>query len=259
VARCAQSNPCSNGGENIATSNFCGCVCINGFTGDQCTEPATSACVTFNTKGIRNATIGSALPRLLKKADSSYGIALDTGLLMGMFSKGNISCAAMNALVNIAGGTGLKARKRWVVEIGMRVRKRGIGAGLQLRQRQVPDASASTSAATTPTPTPTTPASVTAASSALTVTSPTPTPSGTPRSVELDQDALDFARVAVLFIAQNKGLDTADQARRDLDATFRSGVDFGNVTSGNAVFVLDDRRVVLDGNSTGGVGKGKSG
>ncbi|KAI5812833.1 hypothetical protein BZA77DRAFT_133461 [Pyronema omphalodes] len=270
MTKCRKSNPCSNGGENIATTNFCGCVCINGFTGDQCTVPATNACVAFNTKDRENITIGSALPRLLEMAEGSYGIQLDVGLLMAVFSRGNVGCAAMNALVNIVGKTGLEARKRWMGEIGVKIRRsrgirkrereEGIGAGLHQRQIQIPDTSALTLAAATPTPTPTTPTPTLTSTSITATSSGSTTPSQTPTSsVDLNQDTLDFARVAVLFIAQNKGLSTADKARLDLDATFRSGVDSGNVTSGDAVIVLDDRRVVLDGNSTGGVAKGMSG
>jgi hypothetical protein len=229
VAACKKSNPCQNGGENIATSNFCGCICTNGFTGSQCqTKEADASCTSFNfedrgkTDGIKNATIGSALPRLFNISESAYNIELEPSLILGVFSLANLSCTLQNALVNFNGET----------EPETQLTKRGI-----VRMRQFASTTSTFSAAT---PTTTT----TAAQSSSTAT----------RELALDQDALDFARVGVLFLVQNDGVGVAETAHEDLDAKFKAGIDFGNVTTGNATFQLDDRSIVLsDGEVIGGV------
>jgi hypothetical protein len=226
VAACKKSNPCQNGGENIATSNFCGCICTNGFTGSQCqTKEADASCTSFNfedrgkTDGIKNATIGSALPRLFNISESTYNIDLELSLILGVFSQANLSCTLQNALVTFNGET----------EPETQLTKRGI-----VRIRQF----ASTTSTFTATST------ATAAQSSSTAS----------RELALDQDALDFARVGVLFLVQTDGVGVAQTANEDLDAKFKVGTDFGNVTTGGVTFQLDDRSIVLsDGEVIGGV------
>lgn len=224
VAQCQQSNPCQNGGENIATSGLCGCICTNGFTGASCTErDADPSCTSFDfddrqagtggtIKGIKNATIGSAIPRLFNKADDSYNIQLDPSLVLSTFSKGNLSCALQNALVNFTGRTSPQG-----------------SSASRLRPRQL-----STDPSASPTPT-----------SAATNSMPSQTAS-------LDQDVVDFARVAVLYVVQTASVTAAEDAHQGLDNSFRGGRDSGNVTSGGITFELDDRRIVLaDGAAVG--------
>ncbi|KAI5846003.1 hypothetical protein BZA05DRAFT_342088 [Tricharina praecox] len=229
LARCKESNPCQNGGENIANSDLCSCICTNGFTGASCeTKGEDSSCTSFDfadqggVEGIKNATIGSALPRLFNKSQASYDITLDPSLILGVFSKGNLSCTLQNALVSFNGrtepttttATRRRSRRQLLTDTTLPV---------------VPTATAT--AAGTP--------SASAAAS---------------REVALDQDAVDFARVAVLFLAQTEDIATAEAAHQALDDGFGRGKDFGNVTTGDITFRLDDRSVVLDdGSVVGGV------
>lgn len=227
VAKCRQSNPCQNGGENIATSGFCGCICTNGFTGASCTEKsADSSCTSFDfdgqqtanssnsaaAGGIKNATIGSALPRLFGKADGSYNIPLDPSLVLATFSNASLSCTLQNALVNLTG----------------RTTPQNSAARLRLRQLDID-----------PSPSPT-PAS--AAASAV----------ESLRAV-LNQDVVDFARVAVLYVVQTVSVSAAEDAHQRLDDTFRVGRDSGNVTSSSGItFELAGRRILLAGGASVG-------
>jgi hypothetical protein len=227
LARCKESNPCRNGGENIANSGFCSCICTNGFTGASCeTKGEDSSCTSFDfadqgdVKGIKNATIGSALPRLFTKSQSAYNITLDPSLLLGVFSKGNLSCTLQNALISFNGRT-------------------------------------------EPTPTDSTPTGTRRRRQLATDTSlpVVPTSTGTPApsaaasgEVVLDQDAVDFARVGVLYLAQTEDIATAESAHQALDDEFGRGRDSGNVTTGDLTFRLDDRSVVLDDGSVIGGG-----
>jgi hypothetical protein len=238
-AQCKKSNPCQNGGENIATNDFCGCVCTNGFTGSTCTlKDADTSCTSFDFKdrqtasgviqGIKNATIGSALPRLFDKGNNTYNIELDPSLLLGVFSKGNLSCTLQNALVNFTGRTQPESQSQSRF-------KRELGA-VDRRRQILTDPSIITDPATSPTPT--------------SGAHATPTAS---RNSNLDQDTVDFARVAVLYLAQTENLGTAEQAHQNLDTTFRGGTDKGNVTSSGVTFELEKRSIVLrNGTIVGG-------
>jgi hypothetical protein len=236
VAKCKKTNPCQNGGENIATSDFCGCICTNGFTGASCqTKEEDLSCTSFDfedrgmtsqvIEGIKNATIGSALPRLFNKTESAYNIELDPSLLLGVFSKANLSCTLQNALVNFNGKTEPETQPE--------KRALKIIRSLRIRQLEIDTSMPPTVTSTTAKP------SATASNS---------------RELALDQDAIDFARVGVLFLAQTDGVGVAETAHQDLDAAFRAGTDFGNVTTGAITFQLDSRSIVLsDGEVIGGV------
>lgn len=225
VAKCRQSNPCQNGGESVAASRFCGCICTNGFTGASCTEKsADPSCTSFDfdsqqtangsnsTTNIKNATIGSALPRLFGKADGSYNIPLDPSLVLATFSNANLSCTLQNALVNLTGRTA----------------PQNSAARLRLRQLD-----------TDPSPSPTPASAAAAAEQTVTAT--------------LDQDVVDFARVALLYVVQTVNVSAAEDAHRRLDDTFGVGRDFGNVTSSSGITIeLAGRRILLAGGASVG-------
>jgi len=223
LARCRDSNPCRNGGENIANSGFCSCICTNGFIGASCeTKGEDLSCTSFDfadqggVEGIKNATVGSALPRLFTKSQAAYDIALDPSLLLGAFSKGNLSCTLQNALVSFNGRT------------------EPTPTATRRRRRQLVT---DTSLPVVPT------------------LAGTPAPSVTASLEEaLDQDVVDFARVGVLYLAQTEDIATAKSAREALDEEFRHGRDSGNVSTGDITFRLDDRSVVLDDGSVVGGG-----
>ncbi|KAI5806890.1 hypothetical protein EDC01DRAFT_781737 [Geopyxis carbonaria] len=232
VARCKAEHPCMNGGENIATAGFCGCVCTNGFTGASCAgREDDRSCASFDfedrtrasgdtVEGIRNATIGSALPRLLDKAEDAYAVALDPARLLAVFAAANLSCTLQNALVSFNGKT--------------QPTKRSLHA-LDKRQLAV-DTS--------------TPPSATTTSAAPTATST----AAAGREPALDQDAVDFARVGVLYVAQTQSMAAAEAAQEALNDAFRAGTDWGNVTSADTTFVLDERSIVVPGGKVvGGV------
>ena len=251
VARCKESTPCANGGENIATDDFCSCVCINGFTGADCSisEP-DSACTNFDfgdrktfagpVAGIKNATIGSAIPRLFDKATDAYNIALDPSLLLGVFSKANVSCTVQNALVNFNGRTSPSEELR-------KLRRQ-----LLIDNSPIPSASsASSSSSSSLSSSTTTPTSTRATGT----TSTTPTATST-RAPALDQDALDFARVAVLYIAQGSGMADAEDAQLTLSNSFEQGIDFGDVMARNTTIQLDERSMVMsNGDLVGGLAR----
>jgi hypothetical protein len=238
VAQCKEKNPCLNGGENIAAKNFCGCVCTNGFTGSNCSQENDSSCTTVDLKnqkgkgvsGIENVTMGNALPRLFNIAEPLYNIELDMAVILAVFSNESISCTAQNALVTF-NGVDIPSK----ASNGKRALADAI-AVLEKRQNLV--------VASTATPTSTaTGAAATASNSDQT------------RVSELDPDAVDFARVIVLYLTNAQSLKVAGQAQTALQTEFTAGKDFGDISLENNITLdFDNRSIILsDGEVVGSV------
>lgn len=64
---------------------------------------------------------------------------------------------------------------------------------------------------------------------------------------------MDFARVVVLFLVQDKGLTVAITAQENLQSGFTAGVDYGSLDAGNEISVDLDNRVL---NLPGGISVG---
>lgn len=231
LERCERNTPCQNGGQNVATESFCGCICTGSWTGSNCTEQAVPdlGCASINLSdstagqvgGMKTATLGSALPRLLAKA-KTYNIVLDANVLLGVFTHAKLSCSLQNALVNFDGQTAPAARRR-----------------RRLARRQ----QAATNPATIDTDTLT--ASVPSA--------PPPTDAPAPHA-PVSQDVVDFGRVAVLYVAQLGSIERAAAAQQALNDTFEAGVGSGRVQTGDVAVLLDERSIRLAGGQVVGGG-----
>jgi len=240
LAECRSKNPCQNGGENIATRNFCGCVCTSGFSGANCTQKEDSSCTTVDlqdlqggrVKGIQNVTMGTALPRLFNLAEPSYNIKLDRAMILAVFSNEGISCTAQNALVQFNGeSTPSTNGKRSTIDKSP--------ALLRMRQELTLDTSS---------PTPTTGGAASSATSSSGDSSET-------RTAVVDSDAVDFGRVTVLYLTGAGNLSVAENAQSRLQAAFSSGVDFGDLAVGSNIMVNFNNRSIrmADGAMVGGV------
>jgi len=250
LQQCKIKNPCANGGKNVATIDFCGCVCTGGFSGKNCTK-LDNSCVTMDLEEIkslgntsveiRNATMGSAIRRLLEISTPKYNVQLDGSRILSTFWASGVSCTTQNALVTFNG-------------------------------KAVPDNSTTTST-TAPSVVPTaTPApvkrrikrqnepkfqDVQAISTPLANTNAVASPGN--HVLVPGEDAVDFSRVVVLFLVQDKGLNVAVTAQQKLQDKFTMGVDSGIVDAGNQVSVdLGNRVLNLPGGITVGGPKGSS-
>jgi hypothetical protein len=96
---------CQNGGIPIFNSDrTCNCVCINGFTGKMCADNDATGCTTTTISGAaNNATMGSAISRLLSNTANDLKIPLDSTRVLSLFSQLSLSCAAQNALITFNG------------------------------------------------------------------------------------------------------------------------------------------------------------
>lgn len=126
---CPATLVCQNGGQAfpVASSSSssssdeptCRCLCANPYTGPTCSTRSTAACASLALPSMsQNATVGSAIPRLLRLAEDSFALRLDAQALLGLFSEAGLECAEENALVTFGG----KAVRR------LRLRKRQDGA-----------------------------------------------------------------------------------------------------------------------------------
>ncbi|KAK8230448.1 hypothetical protein HDK90DRAFT_417062 [Phyllosticta capitalensis] len=249
VSGCAASLPCSNGGTSMLDpTGSCACICANGYTGASCTQAPDSGCTTTNMGGSSNATIGSAVPELITKSQSSFQIPLNGTQLLALFSKANMSCSAENALVTFS-GLSKKARRGldWPAQIELL---------LDDEEENVAK----------PAPAPV-PLSMYSATSTVTSspTSSTTTPSSTSTS-GISAKRLAFCQTGVLYIFQaSSSLDHAVAAQENLQTYFTEYVAGGQaamsataVSLGNGWTIdltgwtVKDARGVSVGNTGGG-------
>lgn len=105
LASCKKNVPCGNGGTPVVADKSCGCICANGFTGKACATVRDQNCI-FTDIDVgqsgyvyQNATVGNGIARLLAGAKSNFSIPLDSTILLSRFSSTNLSCTAENLLV----------------------------------------------------------------------------------------------------------------------------------------------------------------
>ena len=208
-----QETKCANG-EVTSLDGICGCVCTNGFGGKDCTE-VDNSCATMDLDGIKNATMGSAVKRLLTISQPKYNVYLNGTRVLSKFWARDVNCTAQNGFVTFNGETAFNE-------------------------------------------------SATTISSLPTIIKPPQTAKRSRRDIPgeeplvydtntLDGEVLDFSRVAILYLVQSKGLDTAGTARDRLQTEFSRKVDTGSVELGNSISVDLDKKVLNlpGGNSVG--------
>ena len=293
VAACTSTAPCSHGGTNVLISDSCRCICSNGFTGSTCTVPADKLCtstdITFNGTNYRNATLGSSIPRLLSAATTNFSLTLNGQILLSLFSAQNLSCNYENALVNFDGSSQKRAlpinlHPEAIIEAAAPVplfippftlspRHSTHTLAERLVSSILPNtASASVSDAPSPTAagaaavtsngivyaasglsTPSSPQSTSASSSSSSPSSPT----SNTKSIVTPLD-FDFARIAVLFILQEKDLNTAVSAQEKLQMALKGaedgksgqGYNMSGMDAGQSI-VVDFTKFTVDfGNGT---------
>lgn len=278
IGQCQAQLTCANGGINIVTSQgTCSCICTNGFTGQTCTQLLTQSCTTTNivdqnpniaAPQVNNVTLGDALPRLIAASQVTFGVPLSASQILAKFNTANLSCTAENALVTFNGQSqnpgassgalsnfGISDNPGVKVEIVTVYAKRQEPAGF-------------TTVITTPAtiritpiilPTTTTTVTTTIRPTSTISTATTTPPVNTARpsvpalpsvaSFVATNEALDFARIAVLLILQQESLQNAEQAQGALQRFFTT-VTAGMTNNNVPVSIQQARNVTaLNGNS----------
>ncbi|GFF19531.1 hypothetical protein ALT_2106 [Aspergillus terreus] len=228
---CEKTTPCENGGVSVSSADVCSCVCTNGFTGSRCTVAGDASCITTELNG-KNATVGSDLPRLFTQSSETFDIDLDPTTIMALFSQNNVSCTTENALVSFRGVSSSKTR-RSVLDLG----ETEAGATKTLAARGatatangiVFDNSGATKTKPSPTATTTDAASATSA-----------TGTASPTATALPSKAVDFSRVAVLYILEKTGTLGAAMLTEERLQKFLGDADASSIGSQNCTIDLAD-------------------
>lgn len=221
MAECKQKNFCLNGGETVVMKDFCGCVCTNGFTGSTCSESDDLSCTTVDLKDA-----GDGVSRGIQNV--TMGNALPR-LFEISYPFYNIKLDMARVLAVFSNESiSCTAQNALVTFNGKAVPPTSDDtdgndpvsglSGLKERQDIVIDNSNS-------------------------------------RVPQLDPDAIDFARVVVMYLTNFRTLPVAGDAQVALQNGFSGGRDFGNLSIGNNNTVnFDNRSIKLsDGSVVGSV------
>ncbi|OAL74868.1 hypothetical protein A7D00_0465 [Trichophyton violaceum] len=262
---CELQAPCKNGGMSIGTPGTCSCVCPEGYRGHTCGVLTDRDCVIAELKDNRklrnDATVGSAIPRILQNSLSSFDIPLDITKIIHLFETEDVSCTNENALITFNSRSqrrGLPMPKdpaddATMLEYALPGRRRAAKGNVAGRAPQdlIPTTTftihttptrrptRTPSPTTTTTSSPTRTATTTRRSSSSSTSSPTSTsisssttstPTPPPTMVDPSQNVLDFSRIAVLYIFEKTELfSAADAAHNAIQDALRrpSGLENG--------------------------------
>ena len=222
LSKCATKLTCENGGQAFPTSDStgeetCRCLCVDSFTGPTCSSKSTAGCTSMSIPDMEdNATVGSAIPRLITLAETDYNLNLDASTLLGLFNEADLSCAAENALVSFDG----KAQKRAAVPqepSHTLAVQRAEATSNGIVYDSTPSPSESSSSA-----------------------SPTASSSSSSSSSTANVD-VDFARAAILYVFQtSSSLDETESVQKALQDNLSKG---GVVESGKWKVDLEKKTV----------------
>lgn len=248
---CEKSLPCHNGGVSVSSGSICSCVCTNGYTGNQCTTPGDTSCVTTQLSQdsqSNNVTLGSALPRLLEDSQANFSIPLDHTTILALFSQANVSCTTENALVSFAGVNSNSKRelklKSPIASLneqshpgippsstcsGLPTQTIAARGSASTMDGIVFDGSSQTTGTTATATTTTTPASTTTQSAS--------TAQPTSTHPALSPLKLDFSRISVLFILEKTGLLAAAMDSEQRIQSYLTGDNTSGTTGNNTLEV----------------------
>ncbi|MCJ1331839.1 hypothetical protein MMC10_008531 [Thelotrema lepadinum] len=245
LSNCPSTNPCSNGGQSLVSANSCRCVCMNGFTGTNCTMPADSSCTSTTVDSFNNATLGSSIPRLFSGASSNFSIPLNTTALLSDFSSAQLTCTDENTLVTFTKPQQRRDLPHPVQEYVAPLPVVTLAPRIADPEPQSPSAVTVDGIVFNGPPTSTAPDLETTAG-------PTPTPTSTSLPNGPSSQQIDFAGVAILYIFQQTQLSTAVDAQKSLENAFSNGTFSGPVlVTSNITVDVNLMKVTVGGTTVG--------
>lgn len=265
LASCKRNAHCDHGASHVVADRSCRCICANGYTGSTCATAGDQSCtfldIDVGQTGFvyQNATVGNGIARVLAESRSNFSIPLDSSILLSRFSSSNLSCVAENLLVTFNGKFRRSLPMQFVSPDIDLAEKPSFSLHSALPQITRPPSNPHhhhprIAALENPAGAAITSNDIVFAAPSVTpndgaqTTSPTARPTATGSSVKpssnFPQDsnpqgipakALDFARVAVLFIFQEKTLNLAVAANTRLQAVLLDPTTWNT----SAVFAAD--------------------
>lgn len=212
VDKCQKDLICQNGGTNVVSGGICSCICSGGFTGSGCGTAGSIGCTTTDlvsadkSSSIKNVTLGQSIPRLIAEANSNFSIPLSGTSILAKINASGLSCIAQNSLVTFNGRSSRVAAEKSTISKARRAPRE---SATHLVAQVENDAFGSDDMLRNPRL-----ASPETRAKALHGR----TDEG--NSFSATDDVFDFCRVAVLFILQEQGVDTAENAQTDTQAFF---------------------------------------
>ena len=252
LADCQSQLECANGGTNVISQDVCSCICTNGFTGANCTVSSAAGCTTSTLvspdgqNNIEDVTLGQAVPRLIADAQGNFSVPLSGTAILAGFNSASLSCQTQNALVTFNDeSTRVGAADDVVSDVVEAVNNAALDAlyttvvGVPTGETSTvtigPDATGAVDTHTVIGTTVTITFVSSAESTTTTAPSSTITPSSTSTLVTSDADpsalflvteeVLDFARVAVLYVLQESGVQAASTAQTNLQKFLSDAID----------------------------------
>ena len=246
LSNCPATNPCSNGGQSLISANSCRCICMNGFTGPNCTMPADSSCTSTTVDSFNNATLGSNIPRLFTGASSNFSVPLNNTALLSDFSSAQLTCTDENNLISFSGTQQRRDIPHPVQEYVAPLPIVTLAPRIADPEPQSPGAVTSDGIIfNAPGPT-------TTALDLATTAEPTPIPTSTSSPDGPSSQQIDFAGVAILYIFQQTQLSTAVDARTNLQTAFTNGNFSGPVlVTSNITIDVNLMKVTVAGTTVG--------
>lgn len=248
LANCPASQPCSNGGVSVISSNSCRCICTNGFTGSSCANAAVapSVCTTTDVASFQKVTLGTSIPRLFTGASSNFSVPLNATALLSDFSASELACADENHLVSFSNTPNRRDLPHPIQEYVAPLPRVALAARVADPEPQSPSAvTVDGIVFNGQGPTSTAP-------NLATTAGPTPTPTPTSSSSGPLSTQLDFASVAILYIFQQTQLSVAADAQTMLQDAFNSGSFSGPVLITSNITVDVTLMRITMGNATVG-------
>ncbi|OXV06313.1 hypothetical protein Egran_05918 [Elaphomyces granulatus] len=261
---CQDSTPCMNGGISIQPDNVCACLCVEGFSGSQCTVSGDTSCSTTDisngTSGNQNVTLGNALPRLFNISNTDFGIPLDQSDILALFSVNTVSCTNQNSLVTFNGVRAVRRSPRSHFEYPILppepTERPAVGdgnddesgRGIFARQEAIATANNIVFEPSQP------------LSSTLTSTNTSPTTTqmaSSTSSPSVPRRVLDFSSIAILFIFEQTNTISAASAAQTQIQSFLTNMSanlYALNTTGNFILNFVDFTIALsNGTTVGGV------
>ncbi|OAA75341.1 Epidermal growth factor-like, type 3 [Akanthomyces lecanii RCEF 1005] len=210
IDKCREDLTCLNGGTNVVSRGTCSCICSGGFTGPDCGTAGSVGCTTTDlvstdkTSTIKNVTLGQSIPRLVAEANANFSVPLSGTSILAKINASGLSCIAQNSLVTFNGRSSRsnsetqaipkakRAARQASAEWASQISNEGFGSDATLSNPRL--------------------------ASPETDTVIVRTRDNEKEPFNATDTVIDFCRVSVLFVLQEQGVNTAQDAQSDVQA-----------------------------------------
>ncbi|KAJ6785145.1 hypothetical protein PWT90_04075 [Aphanocladium album] len=210
IEKCRKDLTCLNGGTNVVSRGTCSCICSGGFTGPDCGAAGSVGCTTTDLvstdkiSSIKNVTLGQSLPRLIEEANSNFSVPLSGTSILAKVNASGLSCIAQNSLVTFNGRSSRPISERRATS---KIRRISRQSNAELVAQITNEAFGSDAILSNP-----------KLASPETNAAKMQARTNDDQPFNATDTVVDFCRVSVLFVVQEQGVNTAEDAQSDIQA-----------------------------------------